>query len=313
MSSLNSIKAVEFQDYVRDFHDQLLSLALFGFDSRNRITILDDIKREYVLPELVTQDLVRRGGLEGFTPLQDAMEFDQRVLRVEDARVDLKIYPNSFEKDYRAMYREKGDNSYDLPFAGFIIQKILQKVATEQELSLFRADKAGTAAQTDKLVALFDGFATIIADDQAEVTPVITPAATGAITATNGVAALESVYQTLGSQYFGMRVDVYMNHSTRIKVVQDYRERYGKYTTEADGSIRLEIGNAVIHSVHGMPDNAILITPRENMFYGCDREADSQLINFENEDRSIKMWMDFKMGVNYGIFHDEIIAINDQF
>jgi hypothetical protein len=35
-------------------------------------------------------------------------------------------------------------------------------------------------------------------------------------------------------------------------------------------------------------------------------------MNFEQEDRNIKMWLDYNIGVNFGLVGTDIIGINNQ-
>jgi hypothetical protein len=198
----------------------------------------------------------------------------------------------------------------DLPFEGYILADAMAKIQAELEMAIWRGAAAGSPASTDKLIALFDGIREIIKDEITATT--LSTVTTGALTNTNAVASVESVHAALGDAYLDNVVDIFMNPIDRIKFIQDYRERYGKYTVAADGSVALETGNAMIHVVSGVPVNCLLATPKENIHYAYDGAMDASMFNFEQEDRRIKMWLDFKIGVNFGIVNDDIIAVNNQ-
>jgi hypothetical protein len=307
--SLNTTSAASFRAYVQDYYDTLLTDLFVSFKSAPLFTSHEGVKGKLTLTKLTTADLVRRYS-STFAPVTDAFTFAPRHLDVTDAKVDLKIIPKEFESSYLGMYRQKGQDSMDLPFEGYILADAMKKIQSEMEFAIWRAAAAGSPASTDKLIALFDGIREIIKDEITATT--LTPIATGAITNVNAVASVEAVHAGLGDAYLDNVVDIFLNPLDKIKFIQDYRERYGKYTTQADGSIALETGNAMIHVVSGVPANCILATPKENIHYGYDGAMDASMFNFEQEDRSIKMWLDFKMGVNFGIVNDDIIAINNQ-
>lgn len=307
--SLNLTSAAAFRDYVQDFSDKLLSDLFVGFDSAQLVTKHEGVKGRVTLTKLTIANLVTRYS-STFAPVANAIAMAPRHLIVQDAKVDLKIIPKEFESTYLGMYRSKGQDPMDLPFEGYILEDILKKIKQEQEYAFWRGDAAAVPASTDLLIAVIDGVRQVIRDEITATT--LTPIATGAITNTNAVASVETVHAGLGDAYLKNTVDIFLNPLDKIKFIQDYRERYGKYTAAADGSIALETGNAMIHVLSGVPVNCILVTPKENLHYGYDGEMDASMFNFEQEDRSIKMWMDFKMGFNFGIVNDDIIAINNQ-
>lgn len=306
--SLSLTSAIAFQAYTQDFADDLLSELFIGFKTADLMTAHEGVKGKLLLTELTVADLVRRYS-STFAPVQDAIALPNRNLEVFDAKVDLKFVPKDWESAYTARWRKKGQDPYDMPFEGFILQKLFAKIKAEQEMAIWRAVAAGSPASTDKLIALFDGIQQVIKD---EITATaLDPITTGALTRSNTVDAVELVHSGLGDAYLDTTIDIFLNPKDKIKFIQDYRERYGKYTTAADGSVTLETGMANIHILSGVPENCILATPKENLHYGYDGAMDASMFNFENEDRNIKMWMDFKMGFNFGIVNNDIIAVND--
>jgi hypothetical protein len=308
-ASLNFTSAAGFQAYVQDYAQDLLYKFFFGFPTASLVTPHEGVKGKKLLTEITTEDLVRRYS-STFAPLSNAMAFVPRNLEVVNAKVDLKIIPKDFEGSYLGMARQKGQDSYDLPFEGRILERVLSKVAQEMELAFWRGEAAAVPAGTDKLSALFDGVQAVIA---AEIDATnLTPVTTGTLSNTNIVGKVEQCHSTLGSAYLNTTVDIFLSPKDKIKFIQDYRERYGKFVAAADGSISLETGMANIHVLPGVPENCILVTPKENLHYGYDGPMDHTFINFETEDRAIKMWMDFNMGFNFGIVDDELLVVNDQ-
>lgn len=302
--SLNTTSAASFQSYVQDFSDELLSKMFFGFDSSKDCTAHEGVKNRISLPNLVMADLVTRYG-STFTVVQNAFTFSQRNLEVFDAKIDLSIIPKEYESSYLGMFRQKGQDSYDLPFEGFMLEKVAQKTANEMELAFWRAISAAVPAGTDKLIALFDGFKQLITDEILNLNPV----ATGVLTSANAFTSIESLFKTVGSQYQTGGMDLFISPADDILAGEEYREKYGKYT---NGDRQYGLPNLNILVKPGIPKNCLLMTPRENLHYGYDAQMDHTLLNFETEDRKIKMWADFKMGVQLGLVHPELMAINNQ-
>lgn len=307
--SLNLTSAASFQAYVQDYHRELLRSLYLGFASGQLMTTHSGVKGKKLLTNLTVGSLVKRYS-STFAATSNAINFVPRNLVVTAAKVDLKFIPLEFRDTYLGMELKAGSDAMDLPFEGYILQDLLAKIAQEQEFAIWRGAAAGAPASTDLLIALFDGVREVIRDEITATT--LTPVATGAITNTNAVAAVESVHAALGEVYLASTVDIFLSPLDKIKFIQDYRERYGKYTAAADGSIALETGNAMIHVLAGVPNNCILSTPKENLHYGFDGAMDASAFNFEQEDRTMKLWMDLQMGFNFGIVNDDIIAINNQ-
>ncbi len=306
---MNLTSAEAFQDYTRDYADHLISTIYHGFRSADHNTSHEGVKGELVLSQLTVDNLARRYSSD-FQPVQNAFAIIPRVLKVDAVKVDTSIIPKAFEGSYLAKFRKKGQNTYDLPFEGYILQSKLNKLAQEQEFGYWRGVPAVTPAATDLLIQTVKGLQSTIGE---EVTATnLTPVATGALTDTNAYAKLEETYEALGSQYQEVQVDCFMNKKTMNKVVKAYRTAYGQVTRQFEGKPVFDLGDINFVVTAGVPDDCILFTPKENIHYGYDGAMDASLINFQNSHRAIDMWMDFFMGVNFGIVHSDIIAINDQ-
>ena len=305
--SLKTTAAESLQAYVQDFSEELLTELFVGFKTAPLMTVHEGVKGKIALTSMTTADLVRRYS-SSFASVADAFTFAPRNLEVVDAKVDLTIIPKEFESSYLGQFRKKGQDPIDLPFEGYIIRQALAKIQSEMEYAVWRSVPAVAPAATDKLNALFKGFKKILTDETASLSPVTT----GAITSSNAVASVENTYAALGDAYKDNTVDIFMSPADKVLFIQDYRNQYGKYFEKADGTINLETGDANIHVLSGVPKNCILVTPRENLHYGFDGAGDAGLFNFEQEDRKIKMWIDFKIGVNFGMLNSSIIAVNNQ-
>jgi hypothetical protein len=304
--SLNLTSAASFQAYVQDYYDTLLTKMFFGFETSKYTTAHEGVKNRLALTSLTIGNLVRRY-TSTFNVVAGTHTFAAKNLEVFDNKVDLAIIPKDFESSYLGRFRQKGQNSMDLPFEGDILMQTIQKINQEMEIAIWQGDKASSPASTDLLAATFDGFATIITDNIGSLTPVVS----GALTASNAYTTIESIYSGLASQYQDAGVEVFMNNKTKLLAIQEYRAAYGKYTERPDGQLGFDLGANVNYRVcPGMPNNLIVITPQENLHYGYDSAMDANFINFEQEDRKIKMWTDFKMGAQIAFISPDILGVN---
>lgn len=304
--SLNLTSAASFQAYVQDYYDTLITKMFFGFETSQYCTPHEGVKGRVALTSLTLANLVRRY-TSTFNVITGTHTFATKNLIVYDNKVDLKIVPKDFESSYLGRYRQAGQNAMDLPFEGQILDQTIKKIAAEMEVAIWQGDIAASPASTDLLAATFNGFSTIIADNIGSLTPVVS----GALTAANAYTTIESIFSGLASQYQSGGVEVFMNPKTKLLAIQEYREKYGKYVEKAEGQLGFDLGaNVNYRVVPGMPNNQIVITPQENLHYGYDGAMDHSFFNFEQEDRTIKLWSDFKIGAQIGIIDAEILGVN---
>jgi hypothetical protein len=307
MSSISYTSAAAFQSYVQKYYDMLITELFFGFRTSALVTPHEGVKGRELITAMTIGALAKRYS-KTFSPTADAINFIPRNLIVAPAKVDLEITPKDFESTYLGMARQPGQKSYDLPYEGQIISGIIAKVAQEMELAFWQAAAAGSPSNSDLLIALFDGVQEVIKDEIANLSPV----ATGAISNTNAVEAVYSVYKSIGKAYKDQGVDVFLSYDVYEKFIENYQATVSANFAHSDGIVRLPYNrNAQVHVLPGVPDNCILVTPKENLHYGYDAAMDPSFINFETETRNIRMWIDFNMGFNFGIVNPDIIALND--
>ena len=305
--SLDFTNAASFQSYVQDYYPELIGRLFMDFDSANHCTPHEGVKGKKLITELVLADLVRRY-TSTFNVVVGTHVFENRNLEVADAKVDLSIVPKDFEGSYLGAMRRKGQDSMDLPFEGYILQKTLSRVSQEQEIAFHQAVAAGSPASTDKLIALFDGTKQILTDEIGNLSPVTT----GVLTASNAFTSIELIFESIGSQYQKAGIECFISPKTNLLAGRQYRNDYGKYTGDKSNERDWGVPGLNVVVLPGFPDDCILITPEENIHYGYDGLMDSGMFNFEQEDRKMKFWMDFKMGVQFGIIHPDLVGVNEQ-
>ena len=209
--NINLTDVAAFQAYVQEYYDMLLTKLYFALDSTQYFTVHEGVKGRIALTNLVVEDLVRRYS-STFTSVDNTHKFTPRNLQVVDAKVDMVIIPKDFESTYLGQFRKKGQDSYDLPFAGYILDATLKKVAAEIEVAIHRAVPAGSPAATDKLIALFKGLNQIVIDEVAALAPVTT----GNLTAANAFSNIEKCFMEVPSQYQNSGIEVFISPRTNL-------------------------------------------------------------------------------------------------
>ncbi len=300
-----------YQAYVQQYNFDLITDAFIKTKTASMVTTHEGVKGKLTLTRMVLAQLVKRYEKDFGAPADQAT-FTPRTIETFKVKVEHSVCPSDLEGSYLGELRKKGQSPMDWPMQAYVLGGIAMQIAQEIELALWRAEKTGTPLSTDGIYLVFDGYRQIVKD--AITATDVTATATGAITATNAVAAVEATFGNLSSTYMDLPIDIYMGVKGRINYFKDYRERYGKYTSPMgeDGSYRVDFSNqAYIHGMGGLGDDDIIITPRTNLHYAFDAAADSATFNFEQNHRQLDIWADFLIGAQIGIAEDGILAAND--
>jgi hypothetical protein len=298
-----------YRDYVQEFSDKLIGKAFFSPKT---------VRMAQEAGTLTTFDVADNKAVvwqKDFSAASGATSVAPRHLDVVAIKRDLSFCPQEFESNYLGFMRGKGQNpGEDLPFAGFILEQILAKHAEEIETALWSGVKAGTVTPgTTAMNAAFNGLLKLITDAvTGGLSPVATPG--GAITTSNIVALVESMWDSLGAGYKENPVYVWMSWKNYQRYQQGYRSEFGKYTTQGpDARTTLDFGqNAILLPSPGLgTSNRIIMTPANNIHVGYDDFEGAQIFNFEQNKRVIDYWMDFKIGVQLARITSDVLVVND--
>ncbi len=136
----------------------------------------------------------------------------------------------------------------------------------------------------------------------------------GAISTTNIVELVESMWMALGNGYKEMPVDVYLSWQNFQRYQQGYRETYGyNFGNTKDARVSLDFSqNAQLIPMPGMgTSDRIIMTPRGNLNIGYDAIGDDKMFEFEQSKRQMDFWMDFKVGVQVAQIDESGLIVND--
>jgi hypothetical protein len=303
--------------YCQEHRDILISEILLNENFEEKFEIMDDITDELPLPSLNMTSIVKPANPTTFSPTANALKFGARILKVRGCKVDLQLVPQVLEKTWLGKMK-KANDPWDMPFEAFIFKYIIEKAREDVHLNgVFKGvyNAAGTTP-----IDTMDGFLELIAD---EITATaITPVVTGAITSVNVVEKLLAVYDAIG--------EAYKNKPSVMKVNAQIFDWYARKfapvlntslvaTDVAAGlanpllrQMPLSGSNAILQREPGLgTSQRVMCSPKENFVYGCDTLNDFSF-DVQKFDRTIKILIDFKAGVNFKEVHGRALAVSDQ-
>jgi hypothetical protein len=299
--------------YAGKYQKALFSTLRNSLDIFNDITVLPGIKNTLKLTKLTVKDGVR-AYREAFDAADDDLSYSGRDLSVELLKRDMLINPLKYRSTWMSEVMKDGVNPDDIPFAKFISDQVMGKIAQEVNDNAYLAAKgAGTSVATT-----FDGLGTLIAAAIAAETAVagtgLAPVATGAITNVNAVSKLEQMTKAMPVAFRRAGFNHYVSFDVFDKYNEDYRERYKKYL-EQNTNGEYFIDNTA-RKVKIVPctwmgtSQRVISTPKENLLAGIDGLGDMDKIHTDIELEILKWRVLFAVG--FQIRDLKAIKINDQ-
>lgn len=316
MASVDYTAAQGFRAYMEDFSDELLYKLFLKSVTRSLITAHEGVKGRKVLTEMTLGTLVQKWQ-SSFDASPDVIDFKPRAIDVEEVKVDLRIFPQKFEQTYLAFARRPGFANKQIPFEGYIMERVTAKIAAEIERAIWQAEIPDSQDADAPLIECIDGFLHIIQDeiDAANLSPVTT----GVADDTNTVSIVEDLHAQLGSAYEDEPLGVFVSPLDFKNYMKDYRERYGKHNmrnTTNDGMTDIPLdfaNNTRLIKIPGMGGSRrIILTPLSNLHYAYDTADDMSNMEIEKDHRALDFMMDFKIGAQIGIVDSDLLVVNDQ-
>lgn len=313
--SANLTSVAAFRDYVEDFAPDLISKAFFQPRTIAMSTTHEGVKGKKVLTILEIAEELAVAWKSDFSAKSNAVNFVPRELDVYPMKVDLSFTPQEFESSYLGSARKKGQNAgQDLPFAGFIMEKLMARQGTSIDLAMWKAVRAGTVTPgVTPMSQTFDGYLELIKDlVTGGLSTVATPG--GSVTKTNIIELVESMWDSLGDAYKETTVALFMSWANFMLYQRAYRDEFGKYTgMQTSNQMTLDFGqNVTLYAMPGLSgSNRIIMTPVDNLHAGYDDFDDMSTFQFEQSKRQMDFYMDYKLGAQIAITDDEVLVVND--
>jgi hypothetical protein len=296
--------------YHREHRDELVAEILLDEDFTSDMEVMDDITDELPLPSLALDDLIKPANATTFAPTANAIDFNARTLKVRGVKVDLQLIPSVLEKTWLGKMK-KANDPLDMPFEAFIMNYINSKIKENLRLKAIYKGVYNAAGVTP--ADTMDGYLKLIADAITATT--IAPIVTGAITSANVVDKLELVYDGLGDAYKGVPTIMKVNSQIFDWYNRKYRLDFGgNQDYKGMQRLRRPLDGTLCELVRepGLgTSQRTICSVKENFVYGVD-SANGYTLDVQKFDRTLKILIDFKAGVNFKEIHARALAVNDQ-
>jgi hypothetical protein len=309
-------------DYCRKFSNKLISEILLADDVTQNFTVYDNIKDELALPNMSITDIVKPMDYTSFDPSTDALKFGARVLKVRDWKVDLLLYPKILEKQWTGLMNQKGSDPLQLPFEQYIMDYIIRKAQDNLRFnSYFQGIYNGVGTTPTDVM---DGFIYLISSEADG--GGLDPVSTGASSSSTIVDDLLKVYDNLGEAYKAVPTQCFLSptmfdwYVRKTFVLTNSQLTSGSNLTQAGLVNRVPLvgTNCTLIREPGMGTSKLIaISPKENWAYGCDSMTDVETIRVQQFERSLKIMIDGKSGVQFNEVRNDSqgnipLSVNDQ-
>lgn len=249
-----------------------------------------------------------------FTP-KGQLTLTPDEIRLRRVKVDLEFYPDEIFNGWtRFMANNKELNRIEWPITRYIAEVMVPKAISRDIHNNFYAAKwaAPTVGTAGPAATSFDGLKVAIA---AGVTAgKITPYAMGVPSATAATFAtqIEAFVNTIPELYKSTPMSVNMNKTLFRRHREGNRTKYNtNYAQVANESSIMDYDNQIVFgrtSLTGV--NTIFATPKNNLIIAFNPLENVNKFQLEQEDRRIKGWTDFEIGV--GFINPKLVWVNDQ-
>lgn len=311
-NSIDFTQAQALRAYVEEHSFDLYELMYFGFPTANSAMVMDGIKGEKSITQLVIGEISRRWNCN-FEAVENAIEFIPRKIKTTLQKVDLSFCVQDFESNYLGAMRKKGQNPDDFPFERFILDKIISKLMSEIEVAVWQGKETVTPAVGDATKETFDGFHAIL---NALQTAGHTPYAMG--TAADKFADFEAMAALVGDAYSSVPMVLHCDKANYLEYFNIGREKYGKYVNgngveHGFKDLQMSVGNCVVRYLPGFgTTDRVVVTMDDNFVVGVDAADDAQTIQVEKNHRNHDFWIDYRLGAQIALVDEELLIINDQ-
>jgi hypothetical protein len=295
-----------------------LNTALGAYARQEKVEIFNKILRESTaqyfttvtgaidqlpLAKLTTASVLKpyaAGG--GFTATDDALVFGARILNARRISADVEIVPLDLYNSWLGQLAGAPPASpFDIPFEQFIMDAIAKQAQDDLEGAIWNGtyNSSGTTS-----AATMDGVLKLV---KAAVTSGEIPAGNvttfTAITSSNALDEVKKVRAKIAAQYRNKPMYCFLSVANFDNYMDDYQSSVGSVVYNRDyNQVFIEGTQTQLVAIPGMvgtDSNRILITPKDNLVFGYDIEGAASNIITQEYNRTIKVMMDFRAGVNF--------------
>lgn len=278
-------------DYVEQKKGELLSKAVFGFETRQYVNLMTGVKYKEALNILAT-DPVLQTRTCGFDASGN-VSFTQRVMTVAPYKVNMSLCEEDLRKKWMNDQLVVKAGGEVLPFEEKITDNIVKGVNKQLENLIWNATNASNG---------FDGLLTI-AKAEADVIDV-------SAGASDYATAIE-VYKAIPAEVLD-KAEIFVGEDQfRSIVLEITAKNLYHYNPEVDGgkTIILPGTNTKLHGVMGLNGKKqMLAADPENLFYGVDMADDAESFDiwYSKDNQEFRVAIKFNAGAQVA-FPDQIV------
>ena len=278
-------------DYVEQRKGELLSKAVFGFETRQYVNLMTGVKYKEALNILAT-DPVLQARTCGFDASGN-VSFTQRIMTVAPYKVNMTLCEEDLRKKWMNDQLVVKAGGEVLPFEEKIADNIVKGVQKQLENLVWNASTA---------VDGFDGLLTI-ANAEADVKDV-------SAGASDYATAIE-VYKAIPAEILDKAEMFCGEDMFRSIVLEITAKNLYHYNPEVDGAktIILPGTNTKLHGVNGLNGKGqILAADPENLFYGVDMADDAETFDiwYSKDNQEFRVAIKFNAGAQIA-FPDQVV------
>ena len=312
--SVDRTELAAFRAYVEKHREDVLEMVLRGAPSLRYMTPYAGVTGELVLEWDDILDLIKPWSCD-FAP--DANTLKRYPVRIKSIfqKAELQFCPKQDFFTYKGYLVRTKQNAKDYPYARWAMEKAATKIKTQQEFQqLFTGTQVGSPTNA---AGILDGLLTLITDDQALGTPLLTPVATGALVSATVVDQIEQMDDAINEEYRTVDMRMYCSPTVFKLYRRKYRSLAGFHPdnddTDTANEIMIDGSTTILTSCPGMgTSQRLILTPQSNVYYAYDGESDNEVFEMEQDHRNLDVWCDYWFGVGFLIFDPRILDINDQ-
>ena len=283
-------------DYVEQHKGELLSKAVFGFETREYVNIMTGVKYKEALNILAT-DPVLQSRTCGFDASGN-VDFTQRVMTVAPYKVNMSLCEEDLRKKWMNDQLVVKAGGEVLPFEEKITDNIVKGVQKQLENLIWNATKASDA---------FDGILTIAKAEGTAVPAVEANADT--------YTKVLAVYQAIPVEILDRAV-IFVGMDTFRDLVLDCAKRNALNAIPDVDKANLTMifpqsVNTKVVAVSGLNGTgAILAADPANLYYGVDMQDDAEAVDlwYSKDNSEFRLKISFNAGTQIA-FPDQVIYL----
>jgi hypothetical protein len=299
--------------YAGEFAGKYISAALFSAKTLDNkyITIMPNVKYKSVIQKVAIDNAISNASCD-FTAT-GSVALTERVITPKELQVNLQLCKQDFLDSWEAL--QLGYSAFDtIPasITDYLVSYVGAQVAQATEISIWQ----GVNATNGQFGGLYTALSSSVGVGGA--TAPITASASGSVTSTNVIAALNSVYNAIPAAIYGkddtvIYVPTNVAKAYQQAVGQNYANGFNNTVTIGEKPMNFQ--GVELAWCPGLADNAIVAAQKSNLFFGTGLLSDYQevkVLDMADLDGSqnFRVIMRYTAGTQFGIGQDIVVYKN---